>query len=73
MIRHLDKEYIEIERITKVPLGDFPDVDRMRELLKSQDFSNFEKRSDRLVQQMVFSSFKAGMVTTSFIEGSSSN
>jgi len=52
LIRHLDKEYIEIERTSKVPLGDFPDVERMRELLKSQDFTTFEKRSDRLFQQI---------------------
>jgi len=52
LIRNLDKEYIEIERASKVPLGDFPDVDRMRELLKTQDFTTFEKRSDRLFQQI---------------------
>jgi len=52
LIANLDKEYREIERYSKVPLGDFPDVDRMRELLKPQDFTSFEKRSDRLMQQL---------------------
>jgi len=52
LIKGLDKEYLEVERLTKVPMGDFPDVNRMRELLKTQDFSNFEKKSDRLFQQI---------------------
>jgi len=52
LIANLDREYREIERATKVPLGDFPDVNRMRELLREQDFTTFEKRSDRLFQQL---------------------
>lgn len=50
LIANLGREFKEIERIHKIPPGDFPDVRKMQELLQVHDFSNFESRSDRLFQ-----------------------
>jgi len=53
LIKNLLNEYKEIERIKKIPLGDFPDVAFMQQRLSSQmDFSNFPAESERLTKIM---------------------
>jgi len=50
LIKNLSREFKEIERIHKIPPGDFPEIRIMQELLRVHDFSNFEARSDRLFE-----------------------
>jgi len=52
LIKNLMREYKEIERVKKIPLGDFPDVGMMQQKLKVHDFSEFQKESERLLKQM---------------------
>jgi len=52
LIKNLQREYKEIERVKKIPLGDFPDVAMMQQKLKSHDFSEFQKESERLMKQI---------------------
>jgi hypothetical protein len=44
LIANLTREFKEIERVHKIPPGDFPDVRKMQELLQVHDFSSFESR-----------------------------
>jgi GTPase SAR1 family protein len=49
LTKNLMNEYREIERIKKIPLGDFPDVALMQQKLALQtDFSAFPTESERL-------------------------
>jgi len=49
LTKNLMNEYREIERIKKIPLGDFPDVALMQQKLALQaDFSSFPAESERL-------------------------
>jgi hypothetical protein len=50
LIKNLQREFKEIERVHKIPPGDFPNIKQYQELLQVQDFSNFEARSDRLFE-----------------------
>eukprot|EP01125_Pyxidicula_operculata_P001059 TRINITY_DN1093_c2_g2_i1.p1 TRINITY_DN1093_c2_g2~~TRINITY_DN1093_c2_g2_i1.p1 ORF type:complete len:510 (+),score=122.22 TRINITY_DN1093_c2_g2_i1:294-1823(+) len=52
LIKNLANEFREIERSHKIPAGDFPDVAKMQEKLKLQDFSQFASFSERLMQQI---------------------
>jgi len=50
LIKNLGREFKEIERVYKIPPGDFPDVKKMQELLQVQDFSNFQSRNDKMFE-----------------------
>jgi len=52
LIKNLKREFAEIERVHKIPPGDFPSVQKMQELLQVHDFSSFESKSDRLFDIM---------------------
>jgi hypothetical protein len=52
LIKNLSKEYKDIERHKKVPIGDFPDVAQMQQKLRNHDFMSFEKESERLMKQI---------------------
>lgn len=53
LIKNLLNEYREIERIRKIPIGDFPDVAFMQQKLAlQQDFSSFAQESERLTKTM---------------------
>lgn len=52
LIKNLAAEFKEIERIHKIPPGDFPNVKEMQQLLLSYDFSYFESRNDKLFESM---------------------
>jgi len=52
LIDNLPGEFREIERTYKIPLSDFPDVQKMQEKLRLLDFSNFPKFSERLMIQV---------------------
>eukprot|EP01124_Arcella_intermedia_P019482 TRINITY_DN267_c0_g1_i1.p1 TRINITY_DN267_c0_g1~~TRINITY_DN267_c0_g1_i1.p1 ORF type:complete len:512 (-),score=109.11 TRINITY_DN267_c0_g1_i1:36-1487(-) len=51
LIKGLLNEFKEIERIKKIPLGDFPDVAAMQQRLAlNMDFSTFQPESERLTK-----------------------
>jgi len=52
LIENLAREFGEIERIYKIPPGDFPNVVKMQESLRPLDFSSFPKASERLFIQI---------------------
>jgi GTPase SAR1 family protein len=53
LIKGLVNEYKEIERIKKIPFGDFPDVGLMQQKLSLQkDFTTFATDSERLASMM---------------------
>eukprot|EP01127_Copromyxa_protea_P005710 TRINITY_DN15575_c0_g1_i1.p1 TRINITY_DN15575_c0_g1~~TRINITY_DN15575_c0_g1_i1.p1 ORF type:complete len:531 (-),score=136.09 TRINITY_DN15575_c0_g1_i1:122-1678(-) len=52
LIENLGREFAEIERVYKIPPGDFPNLAKMQDLLKAHDFSDFPKASERLFQQI---------------------
>jgi EH domain-containing protein 1 len=43
---------IQVQREHHLPPGDFPDVNRFREILSAFDFSNFPKLTKQLVKQV---------------------
>eukprot|EP01133_Synstelium_polycarpum_P006710 gene6710-7803_t len=49
LIKGLDKEFQKIERIYGIPQGDFPDIDKYRNILKVQDFSKFPKINPKML------------------------
>ena len=52
LIQNLAREYKEVERIHRIPMSDFPEVAKMQEKLKLQDFSEFPKISERLMNDI---------------------
>jgi len=52
LIQNLAAEYSEIERLYKIPAGDFPGVAKMQNLLKGRDFTSFEKTDEHLFTQI---------------------
>jgi len=53
LTKNLLNEYREIERIKKIPIGDFPEVQLMQsKLTLQQDFSTFQGESERLCKVM---------------------
>jgi len=52
LIRNLDREYEEISRTKKIPLGDFPDIAHMQKCLSKQNFEKFAQSSERLLKQI---------------------
>jgi len=52
LIDNLANEYKEIERTYKIPLSDFPEVTKMQEKLRTLDFTQFPKFSERLMVQL---------------------
>jgi len=53
LIKNLLNEYREIERVKKIPIGDFPEVSLMQQKLALQnDFSSFPAESERLNSTM---------------------
>jgi len=49
LIAGLDKEFKNIERINRLPPGDFPEIEKFRLHLKDHDFTDFPKLSEKLV------------------------
>ncbi|GAM18969.1 hypothetical protein SAMD00019534_021440, partial [Acytostelium subglobosum LB1] len=52
LIANLDKEFQKIERIYNIPAGDFPDVDKYRNILKVHDFSKFPKINPKMLEPL---------------------
>jgi len=49
LINNLPKEFEEIQKLHKIPAGDFPDIEKYRQKLLDKNFSNFPKYSERLM------------------------
>ncbi|EFA79769.1 hypothetical protein PPL_06588 [Heterostelium album PN500] len=49
LIKNLDKEFQKIERMYNIPAGDFPDVEKYRNILKVHDFSKFPKLNPKML------------------------
>jgi len=52
LIKNLASVFKEIEKLKKIPGGDFPDITLMQQRLKCHDFMTFEKESERLLKQI---------------------
>ena len=50
LIANLDKLFEKLHKDRDIPQGDFPEVERMRELLQNVDFNNLPKlNNDHLI------------------------
>jgi len=52
LIDNLDSEFVEIQRMYKIPPGDFPESQRYKDRLRDKNFSNFPKYSERLFNSL---------------------
>jgi len=52
LIQTLASQFSEIERLHKIPAGDFPNVAKFQQACKGKDFSSFEKSDEHLFQQI---------------------
>ncbi|KER28069.1 hypothetical protein T265_04985 [Opisthorchis viverrini] len=52
LLKNLDQTYSVISRQYHIPLGDFPDVNKMRTLLQDHDFSSFSPLKPRLLEHI---------------------
>ncbi|KAM9964186.1 hypothetical protein ACTFIW_005845 [Dictyostelium discoideum] len=52
LIANLDKEFQKISLISRIPMGDFPDVDHYRTVLKVHDFTKFPKINEKMLAQL---------------------
>lgn len=49
LITNLDKVFMQIHKARQLPVGDFPNVRRMREQLEEQDFTRFPKLNNQMI------------------------
>ncbi|XP_054271837.1 EH domain-containing protein 1-like [Macrosteles quadrilineatus] len=52
VIRDLESIYTEIEKQHQIPLGDFPELEKMQELLSHQDFDKFRPLDPQMLQRV---------------------
>jgi hypothetical protein len=52
LIDQLDEEFLKVQRQNRLPVGDFPDLERFRENLKLQNFNDFRRVDARLLATM---------------------
>lgn len=52
LIKNLDQEFTKIERMYNLPAGDFPNVDKYRQILKVHDFSKFPKLNPKMIESI---------------------
>ena len=52
LIKNLDKIYEKIQRVHNISLGDFPDINKMREILDQQDFKTFKPLDKKLIEKV---------------------
>ncbi|KAF7259644.1 hypothetical protein EG68_02988 [Paragonimus skrjabini miyazakii] len=52
LIQNLDQIYATISRQHQIPLGDFPEIGRMRLMLNDQDFNCFPPLKPKLIEQI---------------------
>jgi GTPase SAR1 family protein len=52
LIAGMLNEYKEVKRLYRLPPGDFPELERFKEVLKDQDFDTFAKLDERLISRI---------------------
>jgi len=52
LIANLQQEFAKIQRQYNLPPGDFPDISRFQDHLKTYDFSKFQKLNSKLIDSM---------------------
>lgn len=52
LIANLKNEFFKVHQKFQLPVGDFPDIHRFREILKVTDFSQFAKLNQKLIESM---------------------
>lgn len=52
LIEGLRNEFIKVHQRHNLPVGDFPDITRFREVLKASDFNKFQKLNPKLIESM---------------------
>ena len=52
LIKNLDALYAQIQREHQISPGDFPDIQRMKEVLQHQDFTKFRLLVKRLLDKV---------------------
>jgi len=52
IIKNLDKIYEKIQRLHGIPLGDFPNIDKMRECLEPLDFKMLKSLDKKLLEKV---------------------
>ncbi|XP_064623629.1 EH domain-containing protein 3-like isoform X1 [Lineus longissimus] len=52
LLTNLDKIYKQIQREHNISPGDFPPIERMRDMLKDQDFSKFQPLKPKLIERV---------------------
>ena len=52
LIKNLNKTYEKIQRTHNISLGDFPDINRMRDVLENLDFGTFKPLDKRLIERV---------------------
>lgn len=52
LIDNLDQEFLKVQKQYHLPVGDFPDLERFRANLKTQNFADFPKANPKLVAAM---------------------
>lgn len=52
LVKKLNNVYAELQKEHQIPLGDFPDMDLMREKLAQQDFSKFNTLKPKLLESI---------------------
>eukprot|EP01132_Coremiostelium_polycephalum_P002776 gene2776-3450_t len=52
LIKNLEGEFSKIERIYNLPAGDFPNVDKYRQILKVHDFTKFPKLNPKMIEAL---------------------
>jgi EH domain-containing protein 1 len=52
LIANLKNEFFKVHQKHQLPVGDFPDINRFREMLKVSDFTQFAKLNEKLIERM---------------------
>lgn len=52
LLRNLADQFAQVQREYHLPVGDFPDVNRYREILSAYDLSNFPKLKDKDIKNL---------------------
>jgi hypothetical protein len=52
LVNNLDQVYRQIQREHNISPGDFPPIERMKEMLKEQDFNKFQPLKPKLIERV---------------------
>ncbi|KAL4353905.1 hypothetical protein GQ457_06G022060 [Hibiscus cannabinus] len=52
LIDHLEEEFVKVQRDHHLPLGDFPNVENFKEILRGYSFDRFDKLKPKMIQDV---------------------